>query len=344
MDTTVIKQEPPEEQEIFQDHHVLVKEEPLDDDTDFHQALIPNVVVKEETADKVAAVANHIPEVDEEPKENLSCPKCDITYYSAMSIKNHIQVCKKVKFNPYPAQESAGEVDKSSLRLVVRGVRKLTDDERRSIRILEQSCFVNDHCKDNLDDYKHEDDIKDGYFCLECDETCETSKKFARHLYAHTFIKKEERDMPCICTSCGQDFPDRDRLEVHLIPDLNCCSGESRVLFPCNLCQKVFTRKDNLRDDLRSHVCLERRAIKKRQYKCKVCSKQYGGQTMLHIHLLSHSSKNKSGSGNKRTSTRTSPRKTAPPKKRIRKEKPRPHHHEVKIEPDLDISIKEEPL
>ena len=31
------------------------------------------------------------------PDKSLSCPKCDITYYSAMSIKNHIQVCKKSK-------------------------------------------------------------------------------------------------------------------------------------------------------------------------------------------------------------------------------------------------------
>ena len=36
------------------------------------------------------------------PDKSLSCPKCDITYYSAMSIKNHIQVCKKSKAQNVP--------------------------------------------------------------------------------------------------------------------------------------------------------------------------------------------------------------------------------------------------
>ena len=36
------------------------------------------------------------------PDKSLSCPKCDITYYSAMSIKNHIQVCKKSKVHNVP--------------------------------------------------------------------------------------------------------------------------------------------------------------------------------------------------------------------------------------------------
>ena len=44
------------------------------------------------------------------------------------------------------------------------------------------------------------------HFCNECDATFENSSKYARHLYAHTFIKKEDEDMPCICTTCGQDF------------------------------------------------------------------------------------------------------------------------------------------
>ena len=39
---------------------------------------------------------------DELPDKSLSCPKCDITYYSAMSIKNHIQVCKKSKAHNVP--------------------------------------------------------------------------------------------------------------------------------------------------------------------------------------------------------------------------------------------------
>ena len=63
-----------------------------------------------------------------------------------MSIKNHIQVCKK------DLQNSDGSIAtkpierlwKSKPKIVIKGVKKLPDDERRSIRILEQSCFVNE--------------------------------------------------------------------------------------------------------------------------------------------------------------------------------------------------------
>ena len=63
-----------------------------------------------------------------------------------MSIKNHIQVCKK------DLQNSDGSIAtkpierlwKAKPKIVIKGVKKLPDDERRSIRILEQSCFVNE--------------------------------------------------------------------------------------------------------------------------------------------------------------------------------------------------------
>ena len=67
-----------------------------------------------------------------------------------MSIKNHIQVCKK------DLQNSDGSIAtkpierlwKAKPKIVIKGVKKLPDDERRSIRILEQSCFVNELSKD----------------------------------------------------------------------------------------------------------------------------------------------------------------------------------------------------
>ena len=70
--------------------------------------------------------------------------------YSAMSIKNHIQVCKK------DLQNSDGSIAtkpierlwKAKPKIVIKGVKKLPDDERRSIRILEQSCFVNELSND----------------------------------------------------------------------------------------------------------------------------------------------------------------------------------------------------
>ena len=61
------------------------------------------------------------------------------------------------------------------------------------------------------------------YFCHECDVHLISSFKYVRHLYAHTFIKIDAQDMPCICTSCGKDFLDRDQFDLHL--PMSTCSG-----------------------------------------------------------------------------------------------------------------------
>ena len=110
------------------------------------------------------------------------------------------------------------------------------------------------------------------------------------------------------------------------------CSGSSKVLFPCHLCKKVFTRKDNLRDDLRSHINLERRrALQKRQYKCKKCSNEYGGQTILQIHIKSHRKRLANMENN---STNTTSNNYANKKIKV----------EIKEEPlDDEILIKQEP-
>ena len=64
-----------------------IKQEPLDHPEFDENLLVPlvSLVPKVEVTDK------------QKEGDSLSCPKCDIRYYSAMSIKNHIQVCKKVQ-------------------------------------------------------------------------------------------------------------------------------------------------------------------------------------------------------------------------------------------------------
>ena len=74
-----------------------IKEEPFDPD-EFNSALIPKVEVGENVIPKVE-VMNEKQNEESKSTNNTyhTCPKCDITYYSAMSIKNHIQVCKKTQ-------------------------------------------------------------------------------------------------------------------------------------------------------------------------------------------------------------------------------------------------------
>ena len=138
METVIIKQEP-----------IDIKEEPIDPDdpleNQFDQALL---VPKIEVIETDLVSSNNAISVQAEQSStnsSLSCPKCHITYYSAMSIKNHIQVCKK---DAGTYDGSIEKVFKVKPKIVIKGVKKLPDDERKSIRILEQSCFVNELNKD----------------------------------------------------------------------------------------------------------------------------------------------------------------------------------------------------
>ena len=88
-------------------------------------------------------------------------------------------------------------------------------------------------------------------------------------------VPQEDDDMPCICTTCGQDFPDRIELNKH-IPSSPRCSGISKFLFPCYYCEKIFTRKDNLRDDLRWVLFKNHKQINKQNFfwlvrKLRIC-------------------------------------------------------------------------
>ena len=143
-------------------------------------------------------------EIEDLADEELRCPKCRITYMNKMSLKNHIQVCKKEDntclINPKTQQQDKinnfPKIPNSSY--VTIGRQRLSEDEKRSLKILEQSCF------NNIDQIPY--DIKGAeevasrdltsaqkdiviYTCEECDEEYSNQQKFARHCYAHTFIK-----------------------------------------------------------------------------------------------------------------------------------------------------------
>ena len=143
-------------------------------------------------------------EIEDLADEELRCPKCRITYMNKMSLKNHIQVCKKEDntclMNPKnQQQDTINDFPKTpNSNYVSTGRQRLSEDEKRSLKILEQSCF------NNIDQIPY--DIKGAekvlnmdltsaqkdvviYTCEECDEEYSNQQKFARHSYAHTFIK-----------------------------------------------------------------------------------------------------------------------------------------------------------
>ena len=139
METVRIKQEPIE----IKQEPLEITEDPLLDRFD-ETLLVPKVEVVE-TINAQDKYSNSVPVQAENTDSSLSCPKCHIRYYSAMSIKNHIQVCKKdLQQLGGSSSVSLDKISNVKPKIVIKGVKKLPEDEKRSIRILEQSCFVNE--------------------------------------------------------------------------------------------------------------------------------------------------------------------------------------------------------
>ena len=138
--------------------------------------------------------------VIEEEDDELRCPYCRITYMSKLSIKNHVQVCKdktapNLSFNF--VKEHSNNPSQSGIlqqNTGYEGILKLNEHEKKSLKILEESCFSNmDRIFYESINSREEKRLKNtlnmNYRCEECDEEYNDTTKFARHCYAHTFIK-----------------------------------------------------------------------------------------------------------------------------------------------------------
>ena len=128
MESVKVKEEPADENSL------QIKAEPLDLEED--DSIDQNLFVP-----RIDFGVNNASETDD---DNLRCPKCDIKYYSARSIKNHIQVCQVEDI--FVKKEAVIDPEKSrpDRKNVKFGVKKLNQHEKNSIQILEKSCFVND--------------------------------------------------------------------------------------------------------------------------------------------------------------------------------------------------------
>ena len=144
--------------------------------------------------------SNNIIMVVEDNDDELRCPNCCITYMNKMSLKNHIQVCKVKNWSTSSTSLHKSRIHSSSIeqhdqqKRAYEGILKLSEDEKKSLKILEESCFNNmDKISYESINLKEEQANKNSfnmiYKCEECDEEYGNTIKFARHCYAHTFMK-----------------------------------------------------------------------------------------------------------------------------------------------------------
>ena len=114
-----------------------------------------------------------------------------------------------------------------------------------------------------------------------------------------------------MCSGCGREFSTRNLLQGHInmkqyetsnnnnSKNTFKCSGKvsgARVIYPCKLCGKFFTRKDNLRNHLRRYVKTQEcdktdktaRPNNRNTYECLTCGQSFGGSSLLSLHSLIH--------------------------------------------------------
>ena len=60
---------------------------------------------------------------------------------------------------------------------------------------------------------------------------------FARHLYAHTFVKRAPADLAQICPDCEGEFGSRREAERHLKDEDNRCRNAPKAVHPCAICR-----------------------------------------------------------------------------------------------------------
>ncbi|XP_024887546.1 gastrula zinc finger protein XlCGF26.1-like isoform X3 [Temnothorax curvispinosus] len=144
------------------------------------------------------------------------------------------------------------------------------------------------------------------YKCLNCDLSFKKRASLERHV-----IVIHWKCDSCTCNECGSSFRDKKALNKHRYTThgdrkiFKCepcdtyfsrsyhlnrhimqsgCHGNILNTFSCQVCKKDFTRKDNLREHLRTHAGTPQRQKKK----CKYCPKEFFTNQQLLVHERMH--------------------------------------------------------
>jgi uncharacterized C2H2 Zn-finger protein len=125
---------------------------------------------------------------------------------------------------------------------------------------------------------------------IEEEETPSPSKKprkpYKKREKKETY-EKSSKD-PAKCPTCGKTFTRKYHLERHLV-HTSCNPGTiEKQEFACEVCNKVFSRIDNLRMHLRAHLGQKSRS---RDFQCPYCEKSFYGSSLLNIHVRTQTRK-----------------------------------------------------
>ncbi|XP_041103509.1 zinc finger protein PLAG1-like [Polyodon spathula] len=110
------------------------------------------------------------------------------------------------------------------------------------------------------------------FLCQLCDKAFSSVEKLKVHLYSHT----GERPYPCSQQDCTKAFVSKYKLLRHM------ATHSPEKIHKCNYCEKMFHRKDHLKNHLHTHD------PNKEAFKCEECGKNYNTKLGFKRHLALH--------------------------------------------------------
>ncbi|XP_063978403.1 gastrula zinc finger protein XlCGF57.1-like isoform X2 [Diachasmimorpha longicaudata] len=118
------------------------------------------------------------------------------------------------------------------------------------------------------------------YVCEICNKTFKQSGHLSQHCLSHAFPTSQ-------CPICSTKFESRDQLKAHLSRHHRNKRGiQSKPIFQCDSCKKVFTIKSVLERHILTHT-------HERQFDCKICGKRFKQAGHLKSHTLVHTGEKK---------------------------------------------------
>ena len=168
----------------------------------------------------------------------FSCGCCSENFKSFARIKFHLdqQICKG-KFSCRYCQQIFCSNIKFSLHL------STAHDvvPKFQCKICNSNFKLNTSLQKHLIN-KHENVSDSSYQCDQC------PKKFVKKVYlTHHKTRFHNLQKQLLCSICGEMFLTPGSLQIHIKSH-----GENPQKYPCEICQKVFTKKEKVRNNLKS--------------------------------------------------------------------------------------------
>lgn len=190
------------------------------------------------------------------------CRKCLLEFKTRQLLSSHnkMHLIKKSKVGI--TEECTNSLDTASTNELVKRHRREKHLQEPKVR------------KSNKDMQERCDKV---YICDFCHKTFNSKNKIKQHVITH--INEGRRKF--LCVACGFQFCSKFGLGQHIR-----AIHEKEQRFQCNICQRRFAHKHNLKTHMNRHEGV-------RPYPCSLCKKAFYDSSTLNVHTKSvHSNSN----------------------------------------------------